>query len=1273
MNKIKKIILNILKQKKVSKVFFSIILCLFVNFAKAQTYPKAYFSNVYQGDSSSSYATNTNSIDIKLLLSGSNFRFTGSVAGTTFTATSGNDVGGVFSYEDLNGNTFSIRGVISRQEKSGSTVRGFYFYANTNHAYLLIIPRYESSFSAPTNNIGTSSDFKVDDLNNFLSTQVSLATSANSVCKDGSASTLNASLSSGSPATYKWYYNTTNTTTTSGATLVSTQSSSSLSASYTPSSITAGTRYYFVQVLNASNSQIGMSNTLAITVNSPPSISSYSASYSSTQSNCQYGISTAISINATAGSGSGPSFQWYSNTSNSNSGGTLINGATNSSFSPSTNSLGSLYYYSVLTNSNSCSTTSNVSALMTVVSSSYNGGSIAGSQSVCTGTNSTTLTVSGYTAGLSILRWESSTVSDFSSNVSTIVSTSSSITVTNLTTTTYYRAVLNGTCNIVQSTYGYVIVNPNTAITVQPSTSTQYLCQNSVANTLSVTGTGAGLTYQWYSNSSNSNTGGSSISGATNSTYTPPTSTVGTKYYYVKVNGTCGSEVTSSVSGSVETYQLTATVSVSPTSVNCGTSSTLSIALNGTSPWDITYSDGINTVSSYGVSTSPKTFTVTPLSTTTYSISSIVDGKYCEAFPSSTATLTVVQPSAPTIGIITQPTCTTSTGTVALSGLPAIGTWTVTATGGSTITGTGTTANFIGLVAGSYTFIVSVGSCSSVASNSATVNAQPAAPSAPTGSASQSFCSAITPKVSDLSATGTSILWYSASSGGSSLATTTNLTTSTHYYASQTVGGCESTSRLDVTVTVTTNPSAPIGTSAQSFCSENSPTVSNLTATGSSILWYAASSGGSSLSTSTSLTSATHYYATQTVSGCESTTRFDVTATVNTTPTISGTTAGSRCGTGTVSLGASASSGTVNWYTVSSGGSSTATGTSYTTPSISTNTTYYVDATNNGCTTTSRTSVTSTIYPAVSIVIVGSTTSFNKVSLTASGGNSYVWNGGANPNSDANDFYQSGLYSVTVTDANGCISVQNIQVKIKLWGISRYGEILDDSATQVNLYGKIASTNPTTNNGKNNSYILNDGLSSSTASTSAYKIKTDFPNSTDGIYWIKNNNINSGTPFQIYADMSTDGGGWMLLNSSGGGVASSEVTSITSISNRGYLPRTTVIELAKISTTVQLRSGPSDNKFAYVTTSSDNKPITALRSDVGTNNGAGSWHYNTAYSSFVSASGTWIWVVVNGVANGWPNMYHSNGNASGVHWLPTYPAGSGINWVSGYWYSTWIK
>jgi hypothetical protein len=57
--------------------------------------------------------------------------------------------------------------------------------------------------------------------------------------------------------------------------------------------------------------------------------------------------------------------------------------------------------------------------------------------------------------------------------------------------------------------------------------------------------------------------------------------------------------------------------------------------------------------------------------------------------------------TAPVIGTITQPTCSVATGSVALSGLPASGTWTVTASpGGTTTTGTGTTTTFSGLTAG---------------------------------------------------------------------------------------------------------------------------------------------------------------------------------------------------------------------------------------------------------------------------------------------------------------------------------------------------------------------------------------------------------------------------------------------------------------------------------------------------------------------------------------------------------------------------------------------
>ena len=64
-----------------------------------------------------------------------------------------------------------------------------------------------------------------------------------------------------------------------------------------------------------------------------------------------------------------------------------------------------------------------------------------------------------------------------------------------------------------------------------------------------------------------------------------------------------------------------------------------------------------------------------------------------------------------------------------------------------------------------------------------------------------------------------------------------------------------------------------------------------------------------------------------------------------------------------------------------------------------------------------------------------------------------------------------------------------------------------------------------------------NGLSPQTAGDNACQIKFDYPSSTDGLYWIKNDNISGGTPFQIYADMTTDGGGWTLLvtNQNGGG------------------------------------------------------------------------------------------------------------------------------------------
>ena len=72
------------------------------------------------------------------------------------------------------------------------------------------------------------------------------------------------------------------------------------------------------------------------------------------------------------------------------------------------------------------------------------------------------------------------------------------------------------------------------------------------------------------------------------------------------------------------------------------------------------------------------------------------------------------------------------------------------------------------------------------------------APAAPTGTANQQYTAGAT--VANLAATGTAIQWYAAANGGGPLASSTSLTNGNTYYATQTVNGCESLSRLAVRV-----------------------------------------------------------------------------------------------------------------------------------------------------------------------------------------------------------------------------------------------------------------------------------------------------------------------------------------------------------------------------------------------------------------------------------------------------------------------------------------
>ena len=157
---------------------------------------------------------------------------------------------------------------------------------------------------------------------------------------------------------------------------------------------------------------------------------------------------------------------------------------------------------------------------------------------------------------------------------------------------------------------------------------------------------------------------------------------------------------------------------------------------------------------------------------------------------------------------------------------------------------------------------------------------------------------------------------------------------------------------------------------------------------------------------------------------------------ITTTAGISGTTPGSVCGSGTVTLGATANSGsTINWYANLTGGATLGTGASYTTPIISSTTTYYIEATNGGCTSNPRTAVIATVNTSVtaSVSISASTgnsicngTSVTFTATPVNGGDtpSYQWKlNGANVGTNSPAYTTS---TIANSDVIGCVMTTSI-------------------------------------------------------------------------------------------------------------------------------------------------------------------------------------------------------------------------------------------------------
>ena len=277
------------------------------------------------------------------------------------------------------------------------------------------------------------------------------------------ALTVAASPSDGGNLTFQWYSNITYSN-TGGSEI-----SSASAASYLPPTDTSGTFFYYVVVTNTiTDNGDGGSKTAALSsapaqiiINQP--VIALLPIFNVNPIGRTYNLNdTAIDLSAAAYATDGGTvtYQWYSNTANNNTSGTIINGATNSVYPPPTNATGTKYYYVIATNS---------------ITDNGDGGA----KTAATPSSVATITVNA------------------------------------------------------------LVDAATPSITAQPQGATYKA--NAVAVELSVTATitdSGILSYQWYSNSANNNTSGSLISGATTRTYTPDTGTPATMFYYVIVTNT---------------------------------------------------------------------------------------------------------------------------------------------------------------------------------------------------------------------------------------------------------------------------------------------------------------------------------------------------------------------------------------------------------------------------------------------------------------------------------------------------------------------------------------------------------------------------------------------------------------------------------------------------------------------------------------------------------------------------------------------------------------
>ena len=158
----------------------------------------------------------------------------------------------------------------------------------------------------------------------------------------------------------------------------------------------------------------------------------------------------------------------------------------------------------------------------------------------------------------------------------------------------YYFAIIAADCGSDSSRIAKITVNDNTTVTTEPL-SPAPVCVNGTAPVLTVVATGGALTYQWFSNTTNTHVGSTLIPGASLASYTPPVTVVDTLFYYVVVTGTCATDTSNAAEVMVRGNTSITTQPVTPAAVCInGTAPILSVTATGTTLTYLWYSNVAN-------------------------------------------------------------------------------------------------------------------------------------------------------------------------------------------------------------------------------------------------------------------------------------------------------------------------------------------------------------------------------------------------------------------------------------------------------------------------------------------------------------------------------------------------------------------------------------------------------------------------------------------------------------------------------------------------------